>query len=96
MLPLGHRLHVVWEGIIREFAAVNIREFVLKAAQLSDLVRLGSMPPQLRGFSRLRSWSARTSLWLEGPRRGSPLLVKAPPLNALSCRCSQLVNATLP
>ncbi|MEO7352351.1 MAG: ATPase, T2SS/T4P/T4SS family, partial [Marmoricola sp.] len=44
MLPAGHRLHVVLEGISREFAAVNIRKFVLKAARLHDLVRLGSMP----------------------------------------------------
>jgi pilus assembly protein CpaF len=44
MLPAGHRLHVVLEGISREFAAVNIRKFVLKAARLSDLVRLGSLP----------------------------------------------------
>jgi pilus assembly protein CpaF len=44
MLPAGHRLHVVLEGISREFAAVNIRKFVLKAARLADLVRLGSLP----------------------------------------------------
>ncbi len=44
MLPGGHRLHVVLEGISREFAAVNVRKFVLKAARLTDLVRLGSMP----------------------------------------------------
>src|SRR6187200_1912265 len=50
MLPQGHRLHVVLEGISHEFAAVNIRKFVLKAARLSDLVRLGSMPPQAARF----------------------------------------------
>jgi pilus assembly protein CpaF len=44
MLPAGHRLHVVLEGISRDFAAVNIRKFVLKAARLTDLVRLGSLP----------------------------------------------------
>ena len=44
MLPAGHRLHVVLEGISREFAAVNIRKFVLKAARLGDLVGLGSLP----------------------------------------------------
>src|SRR6476469_7562857 len=44
MLPQGHRLHVVLEGISRECAAVNIRKFVLKAARLDDLVRLGSLP----------------------------------------------------
>ena len=50
MLPQGHRLHVVLEGISREFAAVNIRKFVLKAARLGDLVRLGSMPTPAARF----------------------------------------------
>jgi pilus assembly protein CpaF len=50
MLPQGHRLHVVLKGISRDFAAVNIRKFVLKAARLSDLVRLGSMPSAAARF----------------------------------------------
>ena len=32
MLPEGHRLHVVLEGITRGFTAVNIRKFLLRAA----------------------------------------------------------------
>lgn len=43
MLPEGHRLHVVLEGISRGFSAVNIRKFVLRAARLGDLVELGSL-----------------------------------------------------
>ena len=43
MLPQGHRLHVVLEGISRGFSAVNIRKFVLRAARLHDLVELGSL-----------------------------------------------------
>ena len=43
MLPEGHRLHVVLEGISRGFTAVNIRKFLLKAARLHDLVELGSL-----------------------------------------------------
>src|SRR5919112_1358898 len=50
MLPEGHRLHVVLEGISRGFSAVNIRKFVLKAARLTDLVELGSMTPQAASF----------------------------------------------
>ncbi len=50
MLPQGHRLHVVLEGISREFAAVNIRKFVLRAARLNDLVRLGSLPAPAAHF----------------------------------------------
>jgi len=43
LLPGGHRLHVVLEGITRGFSAVNIRKFVVKAAQLDELVTLGSL-----------------------------------------------------
>ncbi|MDF9714768.1 CpaF family protein [Nocardioides sp. ChNu-153] len=50
MLPDGHRLHVVLEGITRGFTAVNIRKFVLKAAGLHDLVELRSMTPQAAAF----------------------------------------------
>ncbi len=50
MLPEGHRLHVVLEGISRGFSAVNIRKFVLKAARLSDLVELGSLTPTAAAF----------------------------------------------
>jgi pilus assembly protein CpaF len=50
MLPAGHRLHVVLEGISRDFAAVNIRKFVLKAARLHDLVQLGSLPVSAAKF----------------------------------------------
>src|SRR4051794_1939718 len=50
MLPEGHRLHVVLEGISRGFSAVNVRKFVLKAARLSDLVELGSLTPAAAAF----------------------------------------------
>ncbi len=50
MLPEGHRLHVVLEGISRGFSAVNIRKFVLKAARLGDLVDLGSLSGQAAQF----------------------------------------------
>ncbi len=50
MLPEGHRLHVVLEGISRGFSAVNIRKFVLRAARLEGLVELGSMPRPAAAF----------------------------------------------
>ncbi len=43
MLPGGHRLHVVLDGITRGFAAVNIRKFIAKAHSLADLVALGTL-----------------------------------------------------
>jgi pilus assembly protein CpaF len=50
MLPGGHRLHVVREGISRGFAAVNIRKFVARAHAMSNLVTLGSMSRQAASF----------------------------------------------
>jgi pilus assembly protein CpaF len=50
MLPEGHRLHVVLEGISRGFSAVNIRKFVVRASRMSDLVELGSLSPQAARF----------------------------------------------
>src|SRR6478735_2957625 len=50
MLPEGHRLHVVLEGISRGFSAVNIRKFVVRAARLHDLVGLGSLTEQAADF----------------------------------------------
>ncbi len=50
MLPEGHRLHVVLQGISRGFSAVNIRKFVVRASTLRDLVGLGSLSPQAASF----------------------------------------------
>lgn len=50
MLPGGHRLHVVLEGISRSFAAVNIRKFIAAAHSLTDLVTLGSLDAQSAEF----------------------------------------------
>jgi pilus assembly protein CpaF len=50
MLPDGHRLHVVLEGISRGFSAVNIRKFVVRASSLQDLVGLGSLTDQAARF----------------------------------------------
>lgn len=44
MLPGGHRLHVVLNGISRDFSAVNIRKFVVRASRLNELVSIGSLP----------------------------------------------------
>jgi pilus assembly protein CpaF len=50
MLPSGHRLHVVLDGISRGFSAVNIRKFVVKASRLHQLVELGTLTPQAADF----------------------------------------------
>jgi pilus assembly protein CpaF len=50
VLPEGHRLHVVLEGITRGWTAVNIRKFVLTAAGLHELVELGTLTPAAAAF----------------------------------------------
>lgn len=50
MMPDGHRLHVVLQGISRGFSAVNIRKFVLRATRVSDLVELGSLTGPAAAF----------------------------------------------
>src|SRR6185369_6310789 len=50
MLPEGHRLHVVLEGISRGWTAVNIRKFVLTAARLHELVELGALTSTAAAF----------------------------------------------
>lgn len=52
MLPGGHRLHVVLDGIARGFTAVNIRKFVAKATTLDDLVVLGTLDETAATFLR--------------------------------------------
>lgn len=50
MLPSGHRLHVVLDGISRGFSAVNIRKFIVRASRLSELVELGTLTVQAAAF----------------------------------------------
>lgn len=49
-LPDGSRLHVVIPDVTREHWAVNIRKFVVRAAHLDDLVRLGTLSRQAAAF----------------------------------------------
>ncbi|HET7326149.1 MAG TPA: ATPase, T2SS/T4P/T4SS family [Nocardioidaceae bacterium] len=50
VLPSGHRVHVVLDGISRGFSAVNIRKFVVRAGRLSELTDLGTLTPAAAGF----------------------------------------------
>jgi len=50
MLPEGHRLHVVLEGISRGFSSVNIRKFTMRMARLRDLVAAGSLTEPAAAF----------------------------------------------
>ncbi len=52
MLPDGSRLHVAIPDVTREHWAVNIRKHVVRAVDLDDLVRLGTMPSSAAAFLR--------------------------------------------
>lgn len=49
-LPGGERLHVVIPDVTRRHMAVNIRKFVMRAANLGDLVLSGSLTPHPAGL----------------------------------------------
>ena len=95
MLPQGHRLHVVLEGISREFAAVNIRKFVLKAARLNDLVRLGSMPPQAARFLEATVLAGQNNVVAGGTQTGSNR-ARLPPVAILGCFATSLEEIVVP
>jgi pilus assembly protein CpaF len=79
MLPGGHRLHVVLEGISRDFTSVNIRKFVARASNLDDLVDLDSLTPAAARFLD-RSVAAGLNIVVSGGTQAG----KTTMLNALS------------
>jgi pilus assembly protein CpaF len=79
MLPDGHRLHVVLEGISRGFSAVNIRKFVLRAASMEGLVELGSLTPMAARFLELSVRAGLNILVAGGTQAGKTTM-----LNCLS------------
>lgn len=77
LLPGGHRLHVVLEGISRGFSAVNIRKFVVRAAQLEDLVALGSLTPHAARFLRAAVVAGLNILVAGGTQAGKTTMLNA-------------------
>ena len=82
MLPEGHRLHVVLEGISRGFSAVNIRKFVLRSASLPGLVELGSMPAAVARFLDASVRAGLNILVAGGTQAGKTTL--------LNCLCAAI------
>ncbi len=77
LLPGGHRLHVVLDGITRGFTAVNIRKFVVKAAHLDDLVALGSLPAPAAAFLRASVAAGLNVLVSGGTQAGKTTMLNA-------------------
>jgi pilus assembly protein CpaF len=77
MLPGGHRLHVVLNGISRNYTAVNIRKFVVRAAQLEDLVDLGSLTVSAARFLRASVTAGLNILVAGGTQAGKTTFLNA-------------------
>jgi len=75
MLPGGHRLHVVLDGITMEHPAVNIRKFIAKASTLDDLVALGTVDPDLAAGLRQAVTDGRNIVVAGGTQAGKTTLV---------------------
>lgn len=75
MLPGGHRLHVVLQGISRDFTAVNVRKFRLQAARLAELVELGSLTSQAAAFLEASVRAGQNILIAGGTQAGKTTLL---------------------
>jgi pilus assembly protein CpaF len=71
----GSRLHVVIPDITRAHWAVNIRKFVVKADQLEDLVRLGTLTGQAASFLAAATASGLNILVAGGTQAGKTTLL---------------------
>ena len=74
-LPDGHRLHVVLEGISADFAAVNIRKFLLRFSRLADLVVRGALTEQAAAFLESAVAAGLTVLVAGGTQAGKTTLL---------------------
>ncbi|MBA2507376.1 MAG: CpaF family protein, partial [Nocardioidaceae bacterium] len=75
MLPGGHRLHVVLDGICRDFVAVNIRKFVARAHRLHDLVGLGTLTAEAARFLELAVRAGLSVLVAGGTQAGKTTML---------------------
>ncbi len=74
-LPAGHRLHAVLEGISADFAAVNIRKFLLRHSRLTDLVAAGALTDQAAAFLEGAVVAGLTVLVVGGTQAGKTTLL---------------------
>ena len=78
VLPDGSRLHVVIPDITREHWHVNVRKFIVKADNLDDLVRLGTLTRQAATFLEAAVASGLNVLVAGGTQAGNPTTLKSP------------------
>lgn len=76
-LPDGSRLHVVIPDITREHWHVNIRKFVVRADDVDDLVRLGTLTGQAAAFLEAAVVSGLNILVAGGTQAGKTTMLNA-------------------
>lgn len=99
-LPDGSRLHVVIPDITRRHWAVNIRKFVVAADELSDLVRLGSLPQHAASFLSAAVESGLNILVAGGTQAGKTTMLNclaaAIPPNERVVTCEEVFELKVP
>lgn len=99
-LPDGSRLHVVIPDITRRHWAVNIRKFVIAADELSDLVRLGSLPQHAASFLSAAVESGLNILVAGGTQAGKTTMLNclaaAIPPNERIVTCEEVFELKVP
>ena len=75
MLPDGSRLHVAIPDVTREHWAVNVRKHVVRAVDLDDLVRLGTLPASAAAFLRASVAAGLNILVSGGTQAGKTTLL---------------------
>lgn len=100
VLPDGSRLHVVIPDITREHWHVNIRKFIVKADDLDDLVRLGTMTRQAARFLEAAVASGLNVLVAGGTQAGKTTMLNclaaAIPARERVVTCEEVFELKIP
>ncbi|CAN7366969.1 CpaF family protein [Knoellia sp. LjRoot47] len=100
VLPDGSRLHVVIPDITREHWHVNVRKFIVKADNLDDLVRLGTMTRQAATFLEAAVASGLNVLVAGGTQAGKTTMLNclaaAIPARERVVTCEEVFELKIP
>lgn len=100
VLPDGSRLHVVIPDITREHWHVNVRKFIVKADNLDDLVRLGTLTRQAATFLEAAVASGLNVLVAGGTQAGKTTmlncLASAIPARERVVTCEEVFELKIP
>ncbi|MDT0214580.1 ATPase, T2SS/T4P/T4SS family [Rothia sp. ARF10] len=100
VLPDGSRLHVVIPDITREHWHVNVRKFIVKADNLDDLVRLGTLTRQAATFLEAAVSSGLNILVAGGTQAGKTTMLNclaaAIPARERVVTCEEVFELKIP